>query len=217
MNKLGQQIASLIIACLLLSAGAWFGTTWACAWLTCWPWLRGAAAVGAVLFVLIPVGLSYRSRAIRAARGRQPLKPLNEFTLSSFSRDVAGIFKAEAVPMRDEIDRGWPVPFSDGEMVVKVNVYKMDLYRWLTDCYTRQRWLTGRQSAISQRSNRDLDILQWQARIELLKRVNAVYRNSNARNSTIYLRTFEDKGPLESAWYVVDELLEEAEESRKLW
>lgn len=218
MKGYGQQGVSLIIAILLLSVGAWAGTTWACAWLVCWPWVRGAVVLGAVLFVLVPVGLAYRSKALRAARGRQPLKPLTEFGLTSFARAVPSIFKKpDAVPMRDEIDRGWQVPFTDGDLVIRVNVYKMEFYRWLVDCYIRQRRLPGRQSAISQRSNRDLDKLQWQARIELLIQANAVTRNSNAYNSTLYLRTFEDKEPVEAAWFVVDELLEELEPSKKIW
>lgn len=218
MRSYGQQGVSLIIAILLLSAGAWAGTTWACAWLVCWPWVRGAVVLGAVLFVLVPVGLAYRSKALRAARGRQPLKPITEFGLTNFAKAVPSIFKKpDAVPMRDEIDRGWQVPFSDGDLVIWVNVYKMELYRWLVDCYIRQRRLPPKQSAISRRSNRNLDKLQRLARIELLKRANAVTRNSNTSNCAFYLRIFENKEPVEAAWYVVDELLEGEEESRKIW
>lgn len=218
MKGYGQQVASLIIAILLLSAGAWGGTTWACAWLVCWPWVKGAVVLGAVLFVLVPVGLAYRSKALRAARGRTSLRPVGYSGFATFARDIPAIFqKPDAVPMRDEIDRGWQVPFTDGELVVWVNVYKMELYRWLVDCYIRQRRLPPKQSAISRRSNRNLDKLQRLARIELLKRANAVTRNSNTSNCAFYLRVFENKESVEAAWYVVDELLEEEEESRKIW
>jgi hypothetical protein len=214
-----QQVANLIMSAILLSIGAWGGSLWACSWLECWPWVRGAAVIGAVLFVLVPVGLGYRAKALRMARGRQPLRPLAEFNLTTFSQNVTGIFtKApESIPMLDEPDRGWQVPFTDGDSVVRVNVYKMELYSWLVDCYIQQRRLTGRKSAISQRSNRNLDKLQQKARIILLKRTNAVIRNSNASNSTLYLRVFENKEPIEAAWYVVDELLEEIEASKKIW
>lgn len=218
MRSYGQQGVSLIIAILLLSTGGWIGSAWACSWLRCYPWVQGAATVGAALFVLVPVGLAYRSRAIRAARGRQSLRPVEATGFATFAREIPMIFqKAKVVPMRDEIDRGWQVPFTDEDKIIRVNVYKMELYRWLIDCYIRQRRVVGRHSAISQRSNRDLDKLQWQARIELLKRVNAITRNSNASNSTLYLRVFENKEPVEAAWYIVDELLEEVEESKKIW
>lgn len=218
MKSYSQQGISLIIAILLLSTGGWIGSVWACSWLKCYPWVQGAATVGAALFVLVPAGLAYRSKVLRAARGRQSLRPVSQAGFATFARDIPALFKKpEAVPMRDELDRGWRVPFTDGDIMIQVNVYKMELYRWLIDCYVRQRGLTGKGSAISQRSNRNLDRLQWQARIELLKRANALTRNSNASNSILYLRLFEDKEPVEAAWYIVDELLEEIEESKKIW
>lgn len=119
--------------------------------------------------------------------------------------------------MRDEPDRGWTVSFTDGTETVSINVYKMTLYSWLIRAYQKQTWLAGKQSAISRRSNQRLDLLQWKARIELLKRVNAVYRNSNSSNSTIYLREYENKASVEAAWFIVDDLLEGAEPSKKLW
>lgn len=218
MRGYSQQIASLIAAILLLSLGAWGGAIWACGWLECYPWVKGAVVIGAALFVLIPAGLAYRSKVLRIARGRGTLRPISQVGFATFARDIPNPFqKPKVVEMRDELDRGWQVPFTDGDKVIQVNVYKMELYRWLIDCYIRQRRLTGRQSAISQRSNRNLDKLQWQARIELLKRANAITRNSNASNSTFYLRVFESKEPVEAAWYIADELLEEIEESKKIW
>lgn len=220
LTKYSRQIASVVMACLFLILAALLTTYTTCSF---WPWLcfdgvYYLAVLVAALSVIIPVGLGYRLKAIKTARGRLPMRPLTEYGLTSFSLNTFNpLHKPDTIPMRDELTRGWQIPFSDGLETIYVNVYKMELYRWLVDCYSRQTWLTGKQSAISRRLNRKLDNQQWQARIELLKRSNSVYRNSTACNSTLYLRQFEDMGPVEAAWHIVDELLEAVEESRKIW
>jgi hypothetical protein len=217
LSKYSGQIGRVIAASLALVTAGWLVTLGACYWdLVCFDGIYILATLGAILFVLLPVGLAYRNKAIRAARGRLPLQPITGLNFSTFAKDTVDIFKTKNVPMLDEEDRGWRVPFSDGDVTVYVNVYKMELYRWLMRAYINQKWM-GKKSAISRRSNKSLDRLQWQARIELLKKANAVYRNSNSANSTIYLKIFDDKEPVESAWYIVDELLEEVEESGKIW
>lgn len=217
LSKYGGQFVRVIAASLAFVAAGWLIAYGSCYWqLACFDGIYILATLGGILFVLLPVGLAYRYKAIRTARGRLPLQPVSGLAFATFAKDTIDIFKTEKVQMLDEEDRGWQVPFSDGDVTVHVNVYKMELYRWLLKAYANQRWM-NKQSAISQRSNKDLDRLQWQARIELLKKANAVYRNSNSTNSTIYLKIFDGKEPVESAWYVVDDLLEGEEESRKIW
>lgn len=223
LNKYFRQLDNVGMASLFASLISLALTLLACYF---YPWLYFDGAywvipvVVVVVWVLGPVANGYRHKAIRAARGRSVMRPLTEMGLTSFGWSMPTLpfhKKPESIPMRDETTRGWPVPFSDGSETIYVNVYKMELYNWLVDCYTRQAWLTGKQSAISRRLNRKLDYQQWQARIELLKNGGAIYRNSTASNATLYLRVIEGMGVAEMAWYIVDGLLEDVEGSRKIW
>lgn len=169
------------------------------------------AALVPVLLVLGAIGSAYRAKALKAARGRTVARPV-EF--GNFSWQLPSIFPSygnpEKIDMLDESTRGWRVPFDNG---IKVNVYKQALYNWLIDCYEKQRRLSRRESAISRRNNPKLELSQYQARLFLLDKVNAVIRNSTASNSTPFLRQYTDLDPPGAAWHIIEEIEERYEPS----
>lgn len=216
--KYWKQLGTIVMTLLILVPAANLITYLGCSVLVCEvDNLYWYVSTLTAFVILLSVGFNYWEQAVRIARGRQAFRPVSSSGFNWQTVWHLPFQRPASVPMQDETDRGWQVPFSNGSETVKVNVFKMELYNWLRQAYTEQPRLQPRQSAISQRSNRQLDKLQWAARIELLKRANCISRNSNSLNSTPYLKQFEGMSPIEAAWHIVDGLLEELEPSRKIW
>lgn len=180
-------------------------------WICKLPNVWALAILAPVLGVFCWMGFTYWSKAYRAAKGRTVARPV---VLSNYGFQLPSIFPSfgnpEKVNMLDEETRGWRVPFTDG---IKVNVYRRTLYNWLIDCYERQPRLSRRESAISRRNNPKLELSQYQARLFLLDKVNAVIRNSTASNSTPFLRQYTDLDPPGAAWHIIEEIEERYEPS----
>jgi hypothetical protein len=215
-NKYFRVISYSLMAMGFLSVGSLLALYAAC---LPWPDLCDVpnvwtlAAVAPVLLVLLGIGSAYRARALKTARGRIVAKPVE---LGAFAWQLPSIFPSytDKVDMLDEETRGWRVPFNDG---LRVNVYRKALYNWLVECYQRQPRLSGKQSAISRRSNPKLELSQYQARLYLLNKVGAVIRNSTAPNSTPFLREYSGMDPPAASWHIIEEIEERYEPSKMIF
>ncbi|MEM7343722.1 MAG: hypothetical protein AAF485_05730 [Chloroflexota bacterium] len=168
---------------------------------------------------VITVGGSYLDlvrRARRAARGRVRLRPVmvaQQWDFLSSMPSIFGSSSSQVLDMRDSETLGWVVPFEDDNgRRVEIRVFKMDMYRWLVDCYIKQsHYKQPRKSALSWNENAGRitgDRPQWQARMVLLEGAGGIRRYSDATNATRHLLDVPDQTPIGAAWHIVDQLIE---------
>lgn len=209
-NKHVETIVHALIATGILMIISLPATYLACRRWSCIDDIYWLVMLAIIFFVLGRVGLDYRAKALRTIRGRTVAKPMLPSVYGFQLPSIFPNFNPEKVNMLDEATRGWRVPFDDG---TKVNVYRRTLYSWLIEAYTRQPRLSGKQSAISRRSNLKLELTQYQARIWLIDKAGAVIRNSTAANSTPFLKNYSGMDPPGAAWFIIEEIEERYEPS----